>query len=233
MKSRENAENRFFRHISGIFGQKSLLIENRALSYFRYWHFASVCKILWKNIKYSSRNSRNTVFRRKSAVPTIFRKFRIQNSVLLTIESCLMVGIVINNVFVGKNNEIQGKSLIKICKNGDFRHFQSEKNFPEKLDLAMFWALLIRIFVQKIRKNKWWNLEKMPKNRFFRHISSIFGRKWIFSRNRALIHFGHYQLSFCSFVPKIRKKIMSQSREKLVTNGRTNERTWVNYRTSR
>ena len=45
-------------------------------------------------------------FRRKSAVPAIFRKFRLQKSVLLTIGSCLMVGIVINNVFVRKNNEI-------------------------------------------------------------------------------------------------------------------------------
>ena len=61
-------------------------------------------------------------FRRKSAVPAIFRKFRLQKSVLLTIEPCLMVGIVINNVFVWKNNEIKGKSLRKICKNGDFRH---------------------------------------------------------------------------------------------------------------
>ena len=39
-------------------------------------------------------------FRQKSAVPAIFRKFRVQKSVLLTIESCLVVGIVINNVFM-------------------------------------------------------------------------------------------------------------------------------------
>ena len=45
-------------------------------------------------------------FRRKSAVPAIFRKFRLQKSVLWTIEPFLMVGIVINNVFVWKNNEI-------------------------------------------------------------------------------------------------------------------------------
>ena len=38
-------------------------------------------------------------FRRKSAVPAIFRKFRLQKSVLLTIKPWLMVGIVINNVF--------------------------------------------------------------------------------------------------------------------------------------
>ena len=39
-------------------------------------------------------------FRQKLAVPAIFRKFRVQKSVLLTIESCLIVGIVINDVFV-------------------------------------------------------------------------------------------------------------------------------------
>ena len=38
-------------------------------------------------------------FRRKSAVPAIFRKFRLQKSVLLTIKPWLMVGIVITNVF--------------------------------------------------------------------------------------------------------------------------------------
>ena len=38
-------------------------------------------------------------FRRKSAVPAIFRKFRLQKSVLLTIKPWLMMGIVITNVF--------------------------------------------------------------------------------------------------------------------------------------
>ena len=49
-------------HISGIFGWKKMFFENRAPSHFRYCHFASVCKISWKNIKYSSKNSRNAVF---------------------------------------------------------------------------------------------------------------------------------------------------------------------------
>jgi hypothetical protein len=38
-------------------------------------------------------------FRRKSAVPAIYRKFRLQKSVLLTIKPWLMVGIAISNVF--------------------------------------------------------------------------------------------------------------------------------------
>ena len=72
----------FWKSGSGIFGRNKLFFENWARSHFRHCHFASVCKISWKNIKYSSRNSRNPVFfRRKSAVPAIFRKFRLQKSV--------------------------------------------------------------------------------------------------------------------------------------------------------
>ena len=41
---------------------KNMFFENRALSHFIHSHFASVCKISWKNVKYSSRNSRNAVF---------------------------------------------------------------------------------------------------------------------------------------------------------------------------
>jgi len=39
-------------------------------------------------------------FRRKSAVPAILRQFRLQKSIILTIETCVMVGIAIDNVFV-------------------------------------------------------------------------------------------------------------------------------------
>ena len=42
----------------------------------------------------------------KSAVPAIFRKFGLQVSVLFTIEPCPMEGIVMNHVFVWKNNKI-------------------------------------------------------------------------------------------------------------------------------
>ena len=69
-------------------------------------------------------------FRRKLAVPAIFEKFRVQKKVLMTIEPCLMVGIVINNIFEWKNNEIKGKSPMKICKNGEFRHISG--NFGRK-----------------------------------------------------------------------------------------------------
>ena len=63
-----------FSGIFPAFSAEKIFFENWSPSYFRYCHFTSVCKIWWKNIKYSSRNSRNTVFPVKSAVPAIFRK---------------------------------------------------------------------------------------------------------------------------------------------------------------
>ena len=91
-----------------------------------------------------------------------------------------------------------------------FRHFRPEKNFSPKSDSVMFRTFLIRIFEQKIRKNKWWNLAKMPKNRFFRYISSIFGRKISFSeiglRNILDITILHQ----CA---KFHEKILSTARE--------------------
>ena len=64
--------------------------------------------------------------------------------------------------------------------------------------------------------------ENAKKKRFFRHISGIFGRKNFFSENRAPSHSGHGILHLCA---KNHKKLMSQSREKLVTDARTDERT--------
>ena len=72
----------------------------------------------------------------------------------------------------------------------------------------MFRTFLIRIFEQKIRKNKWWNLEKMPKNRFFRHISGIFGRKNMFFEKSGSVIF--QILPFCISVPNYVKKYKVQ-----------------------
>ena len=69
----------------------------------------------------------------------------------------------------------------------------------------------------------------MPKKRVFRHISGIFpafsaGKK--FFPKIGLRHIlGFAILHLCA---KNQKKLMSRSREKLVTNERTNERTQVN-----
>ena len=116
-------KNQFFRHISGIFGRKNFFFKNLAPSHFGQYHFVSVCKISWKNISSTAWDIQEILFfQRKLAVPAIFRQFRLQKSVFLTIETCLMVGIAINNVFVWKNNKIWRKTPNKIWKNGDFWH---------------------------------------------------------------------------------------------------------------
>ena len=55
----------------------------------------------------------------------------------------------------------------KTAISGILRAFSIGKKFSLKLDSVMFCAYLIHIFEQKIRKNKWQNLEKMPKKLFF------------------------------------------------------------------
>ena len=74
MKFWEKAQKPVFRRISGIFDRKNRFFENRARPHFRHCRFASVCKISWKNIKYSSRNSRNTVFPAKIGCSSDFQR---------------------------------------------------------------------------------------------------------------------------------------------------------------
>ena len=78
------------------------------------------------------------------------------------------------------------KKLV-FCSGIYFWHFRPEKNVSQKSDSAIFWALLIRVFVQKIRKNKWWNLEKMPKNRFSGIFPALSARKKDFRKSVSLI----------------------------------------------
>ena len=146
-------KNRFFRHISGIFGRKKIFFENRNPSHFGHYHFASVCKISWKNIKHSSRYSRFTVFPAKIGCSGDFKKVPASKTSFLTIKTCSIVGVVINNVFVWKTTKYEEKNPNRIGKKRRFPAFSAGKNFFPKSDSAIFWALLIRIFVQKIRKN--------------------------------------------------------------------------------
>ena len=70
----------------------------------------------------------------------------------------------------------------------------------------------------------------MPKNRFFRYISGIFGRKKIFPENRAPSLFGHCHVApLCQKSEKTNEPIPRKSGNRR-TDERTNERT--NGRTS-
>ena len=116
-----------------------------------------VCAKFHEKISSTARDIQKILFfQKKSAFPAIFKKFQVQKSVLLTIESCLVVGIVINNVFVKKATKNGEKTRTKSAKTaifGIFPPFSAKNNYFPKSDLAMFGVLLIRIFVQKIRKN--------------------------------------------------------------------------------
>ena len=84
-----------------------------------------------------------------------------------------------------KTTKYKGKARTKSAKtaiSGIFAVFSAGKNFYQKSDLAMLWALLICIFVQKIGKKLMMKSRKNAKNRFFRHISGIFGRKKFLSK---------------------------------------------------
>ena len=142
-KFRENAKKTCFFGIFLAFSAGKICFSKIGLRYISGIAILHQCaKFDEKNIKYSSRNSINTVFRRKSAVPAIFREFRLRKSVLLTIKSCLMMGIVINNVFCEKIKKYHGKkydeNLQKRRLPAYFQHFRPEQNFSQKSDSAMF-----------------------------------------------------------------------------------------------
>ena len=98
-KSRENAKKPVFPAYFRLFRPE------KCFSYIGLGHILDIailhqCAKFHEKILSTAREiQKNTVFRRKSAVPAIFRKFRLQKSVLLTIKPWLMVGIVITNVF--------------------------------------------------------------------------------------------------------------------------------------
>ena len=83
--NKRKCQKQFFQHISGIFGRKNMFFENQAQSHYRYYHFASVCKPHEKIWSTAREIQETPFFRRKSSLPAIFRKFRIQKSILLTI----------------------------------------------------------------------------------------------------------------------------------------------------
>ena len=123
-----------------------------------------------------------------------------------------------------KSDENQQKQRFPVY----FQYFQPEKKFSQNSDSPMFWALLIRIFVQKSEKTNDEILRKWQKPVFlayFRHISGIFPEfsagKDFFSEIRLRHILGIAILHLCV---KNQQKLVSQSREKLVTEERTNGR---------
>ena len=140
-----------------------------------------------------------------------------------------LLGIAINK----KNQKISPLRPKKIWKDGDFRHifvFISQKkiflsNRTRYLGIANTHPLGKKSEKTKDERN----LEKMAKNRFFQHISSIFVRKFFFRKSGSV---AFWALPFLHLCAKNKQKLISQSREKLVTDERTDGQ-WLIYRTSR
>ena len=64
---------------------------------------------------------------------------------------------------------------MKICKTSHFRCFRLKKNFPEKLEMVILFALPVCIFVQNIRKKLMiLRISRKYQKTGFRHICSIF-----------------------------------------------------------
>ena len=112
--------------------------------------------------------------------------------------------------------------ISKTAISGIFPAFSAGKKFFLKIGLCHVLAIANMHLCAKCQKTE--KLEKMPKNRFFRHISGIFGRERSFFENRAPSHFGHYY--FASLCQKSEKTNEPISRK--AGNRRTDERTKVN-----
>ena len=99
-KSRENAKKLNFQAYFRHFRPEKISFENQVRHILGIAILHQCAKFHEKILSTARVIKKIPFFRQKSAVPAIFRKFRLQKSVLLTNEPCLMVGIVINDVFV-------------------------------------------------------------------------------------------------------------------------------------
>ena len=124
-----------------------------------------------------------SMFRRKSAVLAIFRKFRLQKSVLLIIKPCLIVGIVINNVFGRKKMEIYNEKIQwKSAKAAISFIFLPEKIFLEN---KIYFSHILSIASTHLCAKKSEKLAYSAGKEFFFRI-------W------APSHFGHYHFASCA-----------------------------------
>ena len=149
-------KNRFFQHISGIFGRKNMFFENRAPSHFGHCHFASLCQKSEKTNEPIPRKAGNREMvkgnfpkKRKSVIHDE-QEFSGKNF-FSHILGCLALYLSAEN---------QKKLMKEFCTKSKKPYFQAvfgpnlpKKFFFRKSGSVTFWALPFCIFVQKIRKN--------------------------------------------------------------------------------
>ena len=125
-------KNQFFRHISGIFGRENTFFRKSGSVTFQTLAFCISVPNFMKKYKVQFEK---------------FKKYRFSD------ENRLFRRVLESSGYkklMMKSREMAKKPVFPAY----FRHFRPEKNFSQKSDSAMFWALLIRVFVQKIRKSK-------------------------------------------------------------------------------
>ena len=112
---------------------------------------------------------------------------------------------------------------------GIFPAFSAGKKFSSKNGLSYVWSIANTHLHAKNQKKLSMKSRKMPKNRFFRHISGIFGRKNYFFENQAPSHFGHCHFaSLCQKSEKTNEPISRKAGNRR-TDGRTTKRTVLNF----
>ena len=115
---------------------------------------------------------------------------------------------------------------MKICKNSDFRQISgisAGKKISQKSDSAIFWALFIRIFVQKNQKKLMMKSRENAKKPVFPAYFQHFLPENTFFKNRAPSHFGHCHFaSLCQKSEKTNEPISRKAGNRR-TDGRTDK----------
>ena len=115
---------------------------------------------------------------------------------------------------------------------GIFLAFSAGKKFSSKIGLGHVIGIANAHLCAKNQKKLMMKSRENAKKPVFRHISGIFGRKWIFSGNRAPSHFGHcYFAPLCQKSEKTNEPISRKAGNRR-TDGRTNGQRLI-YRTSK
>ena len=149
-------KNRFFRHISGIFGRKKFFLENRAPSLFGHCHFAPLCQ--------KSEKTKEPIPRKAGTKKMVKGNFPKKRKSVINDEKKFSGKNFFSHILGCFALSLSAKNQKKLMK--QFRtkskkpYFWAvfgpnlpQKNFFQKSGSVTFWALPFCAFVPKIRKN--------------------------------------------------------------------------------
>ena len=133
-------------------------------------------------VKLFLRKWKKPVLLRFSAVPVIFKEFRMQKMIVKQIKRCKALGITIQNFSLWRNVQVSWKMLDKYEKmtiSGTFPVLKTRIFFLENGFKLHFGSTNTHLYA-KNQKKQMMKSQKNAKKPFFRYISGIFGRKNIF-----------------------------------------------------